>query len=66
VYNSGLEAGRYANSGDICLEHIPNEIGMCFFNATLNFNEALAYITLKAYGNIRSNPLYQSWQEVSD
>jgi hypothetical protein len=46
VYNSGLEAGRYVNSGDIWLDHLPNEIGLCFFNATLNADEVFAYITL--------------------
>jgi hypothetical protein len=34
------------NSGDLWLEHLPNEIGFCFFNATLNFDEVFAQITL--------------------
>ena len=46
VYSSGLESNLYTNSGDIWFEHIPSEIGLCFFNATLNFDEVIAYITL--------------------
>jgi len=46
VYNSGIETGKYINSGDLCLDHLPNKIGFCFFNATLNFDDMFAQITL--------------------
>lgn len=46
VYNNGLEVGRYINSGNILLEHLPYEIGFCFFNATLDTDKIFAYTTL--------------------
>lgn len=46
VFNSGLEDNQYSNSGDIWLDHLPEEIGLCFFNGTLNADEVVAYITL--------------------
>ena len=46
VYNSGLEGGRFQNAGDIWLDHLPSELGLCFYNASLEADEVFAYIIL--------------------
>lgn len=46
LYEYGMEQQLFNTSGGLCLEHLPEELGFSFFNATLDTDKILSYISL--------------------